>query len=119
MPYGQKHFESRFTHFYEGFWLPKKFGFDTRRVQFSSLILTKQMTREQAIDELKGESFDQFTLQREVEYVATKLGVAPDEVMRYFNSPNKSYKDYKNQDLLYRSGAIVMKLLGLEVGGKR
>ena len=47
--YPQKHFESRFTRFYEGYWLPTQFGFDTRRVQFSSLILTGQMTREEAL----------------------------------------------------------------------
>ena len=41
--YGQKHFESRFTKFYESYWLPEKFGFDTRKVQLSSLILTGQL----------------------------------------------------------------------------
>ena len=44
--YPQKHFESRFTKFYESYWLPERFGFDPRRVQFSSLILTGQMTRD-------------------------------------------------------------------------
>jgi N-acetyl sugar amidotransferase len=44
-PYPQKHFESRFTKFYESYWLPERFGFDTRKVQYSSLILTNQMTR--------------------------------------------------------------------------
>jgi len=34
--YPQKHFESRFTRFYESFWLPKRFGYDTRKVQYSS-----------------------------------------------------------------------------------
>lgn len=53
LPYPQKHFESRFTKFYEGYWLPIKFGYDTRRVQYSSLILTNQMTREEAIERLK------------------------------------------------------------------
>ena len=43
--YRQKHFESRFTTFYEGYWLPTRFGYDTRKVQFSSLILTGQMSR--------------------------------------------------------------------------
>jgi N-acetyl sugar amidotransferase len=48
--YPQKHFESRFTRFFEGYWLPTRFGYDTRKVQFSSLILTGQMTRAEAID---------------------------------------------------------------------
>ena len=42
-PYPQKHFESRFTKFYEGYWLPERFGFDTRRIQFSSLILNSSI----------------------------------------------------------------------------
>ena len=46
--YAQKHFESRFTRFYESYWLPEKFGFDTRKVQYSSLILTGQMCREKS-----------------------------------------------------------------------
>ena len=42
--YAHKHYESRFTRFYEGYWLPTKFGYDKRRAHFSSLILTEQMT---------------------------------------------------------------------------
>ena len=48
-PYPLKHYESRFTKFLEGYWLPERFGFDTRRVQYSSLILTGQMTRDDAL----------------------------------------------------------------------
>ncbi len=47
--YGHKHYESRFTRFYEGYWLPRKFSYDKRRAHFSSLILTGQMTRDEAI----------------------------------------------------------------------
>ena len=43
-PFQHKHHESRFTRFYEDFWLPKKFGFDKRRAHFSSLILTKNLS---------------------------------------------------------------------------
>jgi len=46
--YGHKHYESRFTRFYEGYWLPRKFGYDKRRAHFSSLILTGQMSRDEA-----------------------------------------------------------------------
>ena len=49
--YAHKHYESRFTRFYEGYWLPTKFGYDKRRAHFSSLILTKQMTRDEALAE--------------------------------------------------------------------
>jgi N-acetyl sugar amidotransferase len=118
-PYPQKHFESRFTKFYEGFWLPTRFGFDTRKVQFSSLILTGQMTREQALNELSSNAYDQEMIMHDFEYVATKLGISVAELQGYLNQPKKTYKDYKSQDSIYSFGSKVLKFLGIEIGGKR
>jgi len=117
--YPQKHFESRFTRFYEGFWLPRKFGYDTRRVQFSSLILTGQMSRNEALEQLSRPALDDETVAREFEYVATKLGIAAAELRGYFEGSNRTYHDYRSQQSIYALGARVMKLLGLEIGGKR
>lgn len=117
--YPQKHFESRFTRFYEAYWLPEKFGYDTRKVQFSSLILTGQMTREEALEELKKPAYDPETIKDDFEYIATKLGVSVEELQSYFDAPNKTYKDYKSQDSIYNIGAKVMRRFGLEKGGKR
>lgn len=118
-PYPQKHFESRFTRFYEGYWLPKKFGYDTRRVQFSSLILTGQMSREDAIAKLKRPAYDESAITQDFEYVATKLGISVEELRSYLEAPNRTYRDYRSQERIYAVGARVMKTLGLEVGGKR
>lgn len=118
-PYPQKHFESRFTRFYEGYWLPKKFGYDTRRVQYASLIVTKQMTRDEALKKLEQPALDADTVKQEFEYVATKLGISVAELQSYLDAPNKSYRDYKSQEGFYAMGAKVMKMLGLELGGKR
>ena len=118
-PYPQKHFESRFTRFYEGYWLPTKFGYDTRKVQFSSLILTGQMTREQALAKLAEPSYDEKLIHQDFEYVATKLGITVEELQGYLYAPNKSYRDYRSQSWVYDIGARVMKALHLEVGGKR
>lgn len=118
-PYPQKHFESRFTRFYEGYWLPKKFGYDTRKVQFSSLILTGQMTREDALEKLKKPPLDDATVRQEFEYVANKLGISREELQSYLDAPNKTYRDYRSQEMFYNVGARVMKALGLELGGKR
>jgi N-acetyl sugar amidotransferase len=118
-PYPQKHFESRFTQFYESYWLPKKFGYDTRRVQYSSLILTKQMTREEALEKLSRPAYDEATIAHDIEYVATKLGISVDELLGYLRGPNKTYRDYRSQESIYALGARVMRLVGLEVGGKR
>jgi hypothetical protein len=118
-PYPQKHFESRFTRFYEGYWLPERFGYDTRKVQYSSLIVTGQMTREQALERLKEPAYDPETIDRDFEYVATKLGITVEELRRYFELPKKTHRDYKSQQGIYSLGAKVMKTLGLELGGKR
>jgi N-acetyl sugar amidotransferase len=118
-PYPQKHFESRFTKFYEGFWLPKRFGYDTRKVQFSSLILTGQMTRDQALEELKHPAYNEEDIKYEFEFIANKLDISVDELWSYFYLPKKSYKDYKSESEIYNIGARVMRMLGLQRGGKR
>ena len=118
-PYPQKHFESRFTKFYESYWLPEKFGYDTRRVQLSSLVLTKQMTRDEALEQLSRLSYDTETIAQDFEYVATKLGVTVEELKGYMQSPNKSYRDYKSQQAIYSLGVKMLTVFGLEPGGKR
>ncbi len=118
-PYPQKHFESRFTRFYEGYWLPRKFGYDTRRVQFSSLIVTGQMSREEALAILEQPALDADTVKQEFEYVATKLGITTAELQGYLDAPNKTYRDYRSQETFYALGASAMRVLGLELGGKR
>lgn len=117
--YPQKHFESRFTRFYEGYWLPQKFGYDTRKVQFSSLILTRQMTREEALKELEKPAMTEEQIKQEFEFVSNKLGITTEELQSYFDAPNKTYKDYKSQQGIYDVGAKVLRYLGVEKGGKR
>jgi N-acetyl sugar amidotransferase len=117
--YPQKHFESRFTKFYEGYWLPTRFGYDTRRVQFSSLIVTKQMTREEALDKLNNPPYDLNKIEEEFEYVANKLGISVEELQSYHKMPLKWFRDYKNQEWLFDLGAKAMKLMGLERAIKR
>ena len=118
-PYPQKHFESRFTRFYESFWLPERFGFDPRRVQFSSLILTGQMTRDDALKYLEKPAYDTSTIQQEFEYIATKLRVSVDELNHYLSIPKKFYWDYKNQEKIFNFGARILKSVGLESSIKR
>ncbi len=118
-PYPQKHFESRFTKFYEGYWLPERFGFDTRRVQYSSLIHTGQMTREEALEALKKPAYNPDTIEDEFNYIATKLGITPKELRGYFTMPKKFYWDYKNSETIFNLGAKFLKFIGVEKSIKR
>jgi N-acetyl sugar amidotransferase len=118
-PYPQKHFESRFTKFYEGYWLNERFGFDTRKVQYSSLILTGQMTRNEAIEKLKKPAYNPAIIEDEFNFIATKLGISNIELKQYFHMPKKFYWDYKNQQNIFRLGARILHMLRIEKVKKR
>lgn len=112
--YAQKHYESRFTRFYEGYWMPKKFGFDIRLAHYSSLILTNQMTREEALKKVSVLPYDDEAIKEDFEYVATKLGFTVDEFKEIMNGKNKTYRDYKNSMGFIEMGMKVMRFIGGE-----
>lgn len=109
-----KHHESRFTRFFEDYWLPRKFGFDRRRAHFSSLILTGQMTRQEALARIAKPELDEHFLECEFEYVAHKLDLTVEELREIFNGENKSSYDYKSKRTLIEIGSRAMSILGLE-----
>lgn len=109
-----KHHESRFTRFYEDFWLPRKFGFEKRRAHFSSLIQTGQMTREAALDRISRPEMDEHFLKQEFEFVANKLGLSVSELQAIFDGENKTYRDYRNKRWLIGVGTNVLRALGIE-----
>lgn len=109
-----KHHESRFTRFYEDYWLPRKFGFHKRRAHFSSLIMTGQMTREQALDRISCPEMDEHFLTQEFEFVANKLGLSVDELKAIFEGENKTYRNYKNKRWLIGLGTNALRMLGIE-----
>jgi len=114
VPFQHKHHESRFTRFYEDYWMPRKFGYEKRRAHFSSLILTGQMTREAALDRISRPEMDEHFLEQEFEYVAGKLDLTVDELRDIFEGENKSYRDYRNKRWAIGVGAAVMRALGME-----
>ena len=113
-PFQHKHHESRFTRFYESFWSPRKFGFDKRRAHFSSLILTGQMTREEALERISKSELPEEFLQKEFDYVADKLDLTRAELQAIFDGGNKTFHDYKNKIKLIGFGAKMMQKTGLE-----
>jgi N-acetyl sugar amidotransferase len=113
-PFQHKHHESRFTRFYEDFWLPRKFGFEKRRAHFSSLILTGQMTREEALERISKPELPEEFLQKEFDYVADKLDLSRAQLQEIFDGQNKTFHDYKSKIKLIGFGAKMMQKLGLE-----
>lgn len=92
--YGGKHFESIYTRFYQGYILPRKFGYDKRKTHLSSLICSGEITREQALEELKQPTYDPKLQAEDKEYVTKKLGLTEAEFEAILNLPHKSFADY-------------------------
>ena len=113
-PYQNKHFESVFTRFYEGYWLVKKFGYDKRRAHFSSLILTGQLSREEALERLSKPPYDEAMAIQDLEYVAKKLGLSKDEFINMMNGENKTFRDYKNIAWISNAAIRFAQLVGME-----
>lgn len=109
-----KHHESRFTRFFEDYWLSRRFGYEKRRAHFSSLILTDQMTRDEALDRISRPEMDEHFLKQEFEYVANKLDLTIEELQEIFAAPKKTYKDYKNKRWLIGIGTNLLRWAGLE-----
>ncbi len=112
--YANKHYESRFTKFYEGYWLRKKFNFDKRRAHFSSLILTNQMTRHEAIKKLKNEPLDEIDIKNEFKFVCEKLDISEDYLENLMRSENRSFKDYKSNYKYIQFFVKLLRLIGWE-----
>lgn len=112
--YENKHYENVFTRFFEGYYLPKKFGYDTRRNVLSNQILAGTMTREEALEILKQPPYDPDQMEQDKEYVAKKMGITEKEFDKIIARPNKQPTDYKNEMQLIRAGVAVSKLMGIE-----
>lgn len=96
--YGGKHYESKFTKFFQAHYLPEKFGYDKRKAHLSSLIVSGQMTREEAIEEMKKPLYNPIELEEDKIYFAKKLGISMDEYNRIMALPPSKYSDFKNDE---------------------
>ena len=112
--YANKHYESRFTKFYEGYWLRKKFNFDKRRAHYSSLILTNQMTRKEALKKLTHEPIEENDIKNEFRFVCEKLDISQEYLKNLMQSKNKSFKDYKSNYRYIQFFVKLLRLIGLE-----
>ncbi|MEN6348206.1 MAG: N-acetyl sugar amidotransferase [Syntrophomonas sp.] len=95
--YGRKHGESHYTRIFQEYILPAKFGYDKRRAHYSSLIMSGQMTRQQALTMLQEPLYlNNEVLEQDINYLVNKFGISRDEFQVIMNSPPKNYWDYDN-----------------------
>lgn len=108
--YGGKHYESIFTRFFHSYYLPVKFGYDLRKSYLSALVCSGQMSRENALEELKQAPIDPDLLKQDRDYVVKKLGLSDEEFEQILKNPNKPFSDYPNNDSLWRNFSWLIKI---------
>jgi aminotransferase len=117
--YARKHGESILTKFFQNFWLPMQFGYDKRKPHLSSLIVSEQMTREEALLELEKPLYHEKELKDDKEYIAKKLGLSKDEFEIILKMPSHDYTDFANMKNKYnrmkKVQSFVSKLLGKNI----
>lgn len=112
--YGGKHYESVFTRFYQGYILPNKFGIDKRKAHLSNLICCDQMTREEALDELKAPIYDPNQLKVDYDFVLKKLGFSSESFQKYIDTPGQSHLAFDTEAKYWERNklkAVIKKLV--------
>ena len=112
-PYGQKHFEDLITKFLEGWWSPTRFGHDIRRAQLSSLVVTGQMTRDEALKILEQPPLTEEESHELFVEVARRLEISEEELMAFHDMPECT-EHFRSQEFIYNLGIRLYELLGLE-----
>lgn len=112
-PYGQKHFEDLLTKFLEGWWSPTRFGHDIRRAQLSSLVVTGQMSREDALKILESPPLSEEESRDLFRQVAEKLQISEEDLMKFHDMP-ESKEHYRSQAWFYNLGIRIYEKLGIE-----
>ena len=100
--YPQKHFESRFTRFYEGYWLPKKFGL--RHAQGAVLEPDPDRADDPGGGAREAAPGRRTTRRRSRTTSSTwprSSASRRRSCRRYMDAPNKTYRDYKSQERIY------------------
>ena len=113
IPYGQKHFEDLLTKFLEGYWIPTRFGHDIRRSQLSSLVVTEQMSREEALFILERPSVSDEEGKELVREVSKRLQISEEELLAFQRLPECTER-FNSQESIYKLGIKIYEKLGIE-----
>ena len=117
--YARKHGESIFTKLFQNYYLPTKFGYDKRKLHYSSMILSGQMTREEALEKLAEPLYDANELEADIEYFCKKMRINRSQFEELMQAPIHDYSDFANWDSLQKGAKqvqlILQKLLGRRI----
>ena len=100
--YGNKHLENTLTKFIQLYYFPNKFQVDKRRSHFSSMIVSGQMSREEALKEIEKPLYDPVEIERDIDLILRKLKMSRKEFEYYMSLPPVQHTAYK-VSLLYKA----------------
>ena len=101
-PYPRKHGESLFTKLFQNYYLPTKFGYDKRRPHLSSLIVSGQLTRLDALAKLEEPLYDAQELEIDIAYFCKKLRISRAQFDELMNVAPHHFTDFPTWDGRYR-----------------
>lgn len=117
--YGRKHGESLFTKLFQNYYLPTKFGYDKRKPHFSSLIVSGQMSREEALAKLAEPLYDPQELEIDIAYFCKKLRITRQQFDGFLTAPPHHHTDFATWDgryrLLKKVQGLIERMLGRQV----
>lgn len=93
--YGRKHLENILTAFVQLYWFPKKFGVDKRRSHLSSMIVSGQMTRDEALKEFAEPIYDAKMMDDYIKLLKEKLCITDDEFEEIMRAAPHEHEEYK------------------------
>jgi len=99
--YGGKHYESIWTRFFQGYYLPVKFGYDKRRAHLSTMICSGQITRDEALREMNANHYPNDLLLEDMRYVLKKFGLEEKVFQEIMGAPKKEAKEYPSHYFLF------------------
>jgi N-acetyl sugar amidotransferase len=100
--YGGKHYESRWTRFFQAYYLPTKFGFDKRKAHLASLVVAGELSRDQALKELERPLYTENELAEDKAFVAKKLRITVDELDEFVTGAGRHYTEFPNNERKYQ-----------------
>jgi N-acetyl sugar amidotransferase len=108
--YGGHHYESIYTRFVYSFLLPQKFNINKKIITNSALVRSGELTRQQALDDLKQDPYPEDKVGEDVEYVIKKLGLTPNEFEEIMSLPPKNFRDYPSYYPLFEKLGPLVKM---------
>ncbi len=116
--YGGKHYESVFTRWFQGYYLPRKFGIDKRLAHLSTLICAGQITREEALKELESDPYPPELFKKDQEFVIKKFGLSQQDFEDLMKAPPRKHTEFPCNQFIFQQNRFGLKEIAKRIASK-